>query len=81
MKDKDICNYGTRCIVSSGLMFDDIIMGHIKSTLLSHHTAENDCVFTQIISHIIYIYRGSLQDYYWKKELMSVYKCHENISV
>ena len=30
MKDKDICDYDPRCIMSSGLMFDDIIMDHIK---------------------------------------------------
>ena len=67
MKNKDICDYDTRCTMSSGLMFDDIIMGHIKRNILSHHTAENDCVFTQIVSHVIYVYRGSLQHFYWKK--------------
>ena len=67
MKNKDICDYDPRCIMPSGLMFDDIIMGHIKINVLSHHTAETDCVFTQIVSDIIYIYRGSLQYCYWKK--------------
>ena len=64
MKNKDICDYDPRCIISSGLMFDEIIMGHIKRNALSHHTTDNDCVFTQIVPHIIYIYRGSLQDFY-----------------
>ena len=64
MKNKDLCDYDPRCIMSSGFMFDDIIMGHIKRNVSSHHTAENDCVFTQIISHVVYIYRGSLQDFY-----------------
>ena len=59
MKNKDLCDYDPRCIMSSGLIFDDIIMGTIKRNLLSHHTAETDCVFTQIFSHIIYIYTGS----------------------
>ena len=68
MKNKDICDYDPRCIMSSGLMFDDIIMDNIKRIVSSHpHTAEHDCVFTHIVSHIIYIYRGSLQDFYWKK--------------
>ena len=74
MKNKDICDYDPICIISSGLMFDDIIMGHINRNSLSHHTTENDCVFTQIVSHIIFIYRGSLQDFYWKKE---TYECIE----
>ena len=60
--------------MSSGLMFDDIIMGTIKRNVLSHHTAEMDCVFTQIVSHFIYIYRGSLQDLYWIK---GTYECPE----
>ena len=73
MKNKDICDYGPRCIMSSGLMFDDIIMDHIKRNASSHtHTAENDCVFTRIFSHVIYRYRGSLQDFYWKK---GTYEC------
>ena len=59
MKNKDICDYDHRCIMSSGLMFDYIIMDNIKRNVSSHtYTAENDCVFTQIVSHIIYLYRG-----------------------
>ena len=73
-KNKDICDYDPRCIMSSGLMFDEIIMGHIQRNVLSHHTAENDCVFTQIVSHIIYIYRVSLQYFYCKK---GTYECIE----
>ena len=48
MKQKDICDYDPRCIMSSGLMFDDIIMGTIKRNEFPHPTAETDCVFTQI---------------------------------
>ena len=71
---KDICDYDPRCIISSGLMFDDIIMGTINRNVLSHYTAEMDCVFTHIVYHIIYIYRGSLQDFYWIK---GTYECLE----
>ena len=56
MKNKDICDYDPRCIMSSGMMFDDIIMDNIKRIVSSHnHTEEHDCVFTQIVSDIIYI--------------------------
>ena len=48
MKQKDLCDYDPRCIMSSGLMFDDIIMGTIKRNEFPHPTAETDCVFTQI---------------------------------
>ena len=36
MKQKDICDYDPRCIMSSGLMFDDIIMGIIKNNKFPH---------------------------------------------
>ena len=82
MKNKDIFDYDPRCITSSGMIFDDIIMDHIKINVSSHTlTAENDCVLTQIVSHIIYINRGSVHYFYRKKELMSVYKCHMDITV
>ena len=68
MKNKDICDYDPICIISSGLMFDDIIMDRIKIIQSSqNYTEEHDCVFTQIDNDMIYIYRGSLQYFYWKK--------------
>ena len=73
MKNNNICDYDPRCFMSSGLMIDDILMGHIKINVLAHHTAENDCVFTQIVSHIIYIYtKGHFKIYTGRKEVMSV---------
>ena len=30
MKQKDLCDYDPRCIMSIGLMFDDIIIGKIR---------------------------------------------------
>ena len=35
MKNKDIRDYDTRCIMSSGLMVDDIIMDHIKKIIIT----------------------------------------------
>ena len=61
MRDKDICDYDTRCIMSSCLIFDDIIMDIIRKKESPHPTKENDCVFTQIENIIIYMYRGSPQ--------------------
>ena len=55
MKQKDLCDYDPRCIMSSGLMFDDIIMGIIRKNKFPHPTAETDCVFTQIDYNIIYM--------------------------
>ena len=81
MKNKDLCDYDPRCIMSSGLVFDDIIMGKIKRNELPNHHAETDGVFTHIVSNIIYMYTESLQDFSGRKELTSVWKCHVNISV
>ena len=53
MKQKDLCDYDPRCILSSGFMFYDRIMGAIKRNELPHHHAETDCVFTHIVSNII----------------------------
>ena len=36
MKQKDIFDYDTRCIMSSGLMFDDIVMDIIRNNELPH---------------------------------------------
>ena len=73
MKNKDIFDYDPRSIISSGLMFDEIIMDHIKIIESSHnHTEENDCFFTHNVFDMIYIYRGSLQDFYRKK---GTYEC------
>ena len=40
MKNKDICDYDPRCIMSSGFMVDDIIMDHIKIIQSSHKYTE-----------------------------------------
>ena len=73
MKNNDICDYDPRCIISIGLMFYYIIMDHIKRIVSSHNpTAKYD--FFLIVSVIVYIYRGSLQDFYWKK---GTYECIE----
>ena len=73
MKNKDICDYDSICIMSSGFMVDDIIMDHIKKIQSPHKsTEEHDCVFIQIDTDMIYIYRGSLQYFYWKN---GTYEC------
>ena len=39
MKNMGLCDYDPRCIMSIGLMFDDIIMGTIKRNEFPHPTA------------------------------------------
>ena len=74
LKQKDLCGYDHICILSSGLVFDDIIMNIIRNNKLAHPTEENDCIFTQNYNNILYMYRGSLRYFYCKKV---TYECLE----
>ena len=58
MKQKDLCDYNPVCIVSSNLMFDEIIMCIISNNEFPHPTEEKYCLFTHIDNNIIYVYRG-----------------------
>ena len=78
MKQRDICDYDPRCIISSGLMFDDIIMGIIRNNEFPHPTEEKDFLFTQIDNNIIYMYMGSLQYFYCRG---GTYECLEILCV
>ena len=46
MKQRYLCEYDPRCIMSSGLMFDKIIIDIITNNKLAHPIEENDCLFT-----------------------------------
>ena len=48
MKKKDLNDYGPICIMSSGFISDNIIMGMIRNNELPQPTEEKDCLFTQI---------------------------------
>ena len=72
MKQKYLCDYDPRCIMSSGLMFGYISMGIIRNNEFPHPSEVNDYIFTHIENNIIYMHKGSLQYFYWKKELTSV---------
>ena len=73
MKNKDLCDHDPRCIMSCGLMCDDIIRGYIKRTKSSKKPKQGyDFVFSQMDTDTVYIYSGSLQDFEWKK---GCYEC------
>ena len=57
MKNKDLCDHDPRCIMSCGLMFDDIIMDYMKRAQSSKRIKQGyDFVFTHMDTDIIYIY-------------------------
>ena len=63
MKNKDLCDHDPRCIMSCGLMFDDIMMDYMKITQSSKKIKQGyDFVFSQTDTDTVYIYRGTLQD-------------------
>ena len=67
LKKKYVCDYNPRCLMSIFLMFDEIIMNMIRNKELEFHVEVVDSYFTNMENNIIYIYRGSLQDFYWNK--------------
>ena len=67
LKQKDICDYNSRCFISNGLMFDDIIMSMNVNNELDYHVEIVDNYFKKIVNNIIFMYKGSLQKIYSKK--------------
>ena len=66
-KLKDTCEHSFRFLMSSAFMFDKIIMNIIRNKALEYHMEGVDIYFTNIQNNIIYMYMGSLQQFYWKK--------------
>ena len=53
--------------MSIGLMFDDIILNVISNKALEYHQGGVNSLFAKIENKIIFMYRWSLQDFYWNK--------------
>ena len=53
LKYKDICDYDPIYIMSSGFIFDDIIINIITNKKLSHPIEANDCHFIHIENNIV----------------------------
>ena len=58
MKQKDLRKYDPICIMSSGFMFDEIVIDIIRNKKLGLYNEENDCLFIQIEDNIICMCRG-----------------------
>ena len=76
MNQKDLCDYDPICIMSSGAMFDDIIMDTIKWNEFPHLTAETYFVLQILVltSIFIFMYKGLTSSFYCKK---LTYECLE----
>ena len=70
--------------MSGGLMFDSIIMNIISNKALEYHKEGVDRFFTKIYNNTIYMYRGSLREFYWKKgthKSLDVVCIHFNVEI
>ena len=66
------------------MTFDDINMNIIRNKELEYHVETFDIYFTNIDNNIIYMSRGSLQEFYWKKgthESLDVACIHFNVEI
>ena len=67
IKQEDICDYNPLCFISGGLMLDNIIMNLFKGSTKQTTDSVKKGLFSNIQDDTIYLYKGSLQDYSWKK--------------
>ena len=67
LKQKNICDFNPICIISSGLMFNNKIMNIFSNKAVNQRVEVIDSFVTKIDNNNIYMYRDSLQDFYWKK--------------
>ena len=68
--------------MSSGLMFDKIIISMIRNYALEYHLEGVDIYFTNIEKNRTYMYRVHFNIFYWKKvtpESLDVACIHFNI--
>ena len=81
LKQKEMCDYNPRCFMSSGLVFDDIIMNMICNKELRYHQEGVDSLFTNIEHKSISMSGGYFKTFTGRKELMKVLVFHVYISM
>ena len=73
LEKKDICDYDPRCIMSSGLVFDYIIMNIIRNKKLARHNEKKWLYFYTDLEQLhLYVQGVTLILLLKKKELTSV---------
>ena len=68
LKQKDICDYNPRCLMSSGLMLDDIKMNLCRNKAVRQYVEVVDGYLKKTENKKIYLYGRSLQYFYRKKD-------------
>ena len=69
-KQEDICDYNPRCFMYSGLMIDNIIMNLFTDITKQTTDSVKKDLFSKIQDDTNHLYKGSLQDYSRKNELL-----------
>ena len=67
--------------MSSGLMFDKIIISMIRNYALEYHLEGVDIYFTNIEKNRTYMYRGHFNIFTGRKSLLKVLMLHVYISI
>ena len=63
----DRCDYNPRCFLHNGLMIHGIICDEFRNKVKNEGTFWKNPLFYQIQHENVYIYKGLLKDYKWKK--------------
>ena len=90
IKQDDICDYNPLCFMSSVMMLDDIIMNIFTKITKNTNKANQEHYFSRTKDGVIQLYKGSMQHFRWKTQLLirkghcvliitSVLTCGENI--
>ena len=64
LKQVDMCDYNPRCYISSGLVFDDIIVNQFRNKAVNPHVEVLDSYFKKTENNKTYMCRGSLSVFY-----------------
>ena len=68
IKQDNICDYNPLCFMSSGLMLDDIIVNLFTDGKEQTTDSYYNYLFSKIQDDTIHLYKGSLQDFTWKRK-------------
>ena len=66
IKKDDICDYNPLCFMSSGMMFDEIIMNIFTQITKESTVAHQENLFSIFKDNSIKLYKVSMQDFTWK---------------
>ena len=63
IKHDDICDYNPLCLMSSGMILDDIIMNIFTQSTKKSTTAHHKHLFSRFKDDAIQLYKGYMQDF------------------